>query len=862
VKPDILSWFVVLFMWSCTTSAAQPTLNLSHDLVPLGIAGSNMVPNQPSLDAGPLFMAGVEYAKAHGIATVVADKGTYYFLSIWNVPGSNTHVAVGGIDNMTIDLHGADLIFTHPLFYGIIAYSSVNAVVENFTVDYQPLPFTQVRVVAVDIPNSQIQYVVEPGWQNPSAFNSFERLPGHVGESMEVLIYRNGQPAFGTRRMLTQLPFTGERFPVMDATAPTTLAAVRPGDVAVITMRAGGDAVGINHCTGCTIRNITAYTSGGGGSGVGVISGQSNTIERVYVVPKPGTDRLVSTTSGVMVGPSGPNNQIRLSRSIRTMDDGFWFFGRSIGTVQSQLGPRSLSVASTTAWTAFNLGDTVPDGSPVSFQRFSDGAVLGAAVIVSQTAPASSPPFQQTFTFDRDLPGNLDGAIMYSTDANQNGANSVIERSTDQSHSMNGGGVANYGLANLAIRGNYIRHSAYYAVFLVQGMTPGAPPTSPWVNVNVSNNVIDGTNITSDSWWFEMGAIEATTTTSTFELMTHSVFSNLNVTNNFVADAGRSAVWVGNTSGGSVTGNYLLDPNSRPDPANTYRPDIDADAVVPLVIRASSNGVVTANNLVDVTSGRMFVTDTQYRELAAYAPGGTLRLSAYNIGALVTPTATLIDADGVSMPVTILNTTAHTLDVQVPAGAALGGAYITLTGGGTKAFATLFVDNQDNVPAVNGCTYEVSLSSTAVPASGGSLAMLVVTQGGCGYQATDADAFVTGAGGTGSGVISIALAANTGAARTTTIEIAGQPFTITQSAAARMTLDHSSLAFAAVSNGAAFVSKTASQTVRLTQTGPGAVPWTAQSNQPWLLVSPTSGSGGLLQRPRAGAAHVRELYPG
>jgi hypothetical protein len=46
------------------------------------------------------------------------------------------------------------------------------------------------------------------------------------------------------------------------------------------------------------------------------------------------------------------------------------------------------------------------------------------------------------------------------------------------------------------------------------------------------------------------------------------------------------------------------------------------------------------------------------------------------------------------------------------------------------------------------------------------------------------DSFVTpGAGGIGAGTVSIGLAANAGAARTTTIEIAGQPISLTQSAA-------------------------------------------------------------------------------
>ena len=37
--------------------------------------------------------------------------------------------------------------------------------------------------------------------------------------------------------------------------------------------------------------------------------------------------------------------------------------------------------------------------------------------------------------------------------------------------------------------------------------------------------------------------------------------------------------------------------------------------------------------------------------------------------------------------------------------------------------------------------------------------------------------------------------------------------------------------------------RTGAQTVRLVQSGPGTVTWTATSNQPWLAVSPASGTG-------------------
>jgi hypothetical protein len=77
----------------------QTTLNLSTDLVRLGIASSNMPPNQPSLDARPLLEKGVTYANTHNYSQVIAVQGAYYFLSL-STP--YLHVNLNGVNNLTI----------------------------------------------------------------------------------------------------------------------------------------------------------------------------------------------------------------------------------------------------------------------------------------------------------------------------------------------------------------------------------------------------------------------------------------------------------------------------------------------------------------------------------------------------------------------------------------------------------------------------------------------------------------------------------------------------------------------------------------------------------------------------------------
>ena len=71
---------------------------------------------------------------------------------------------------------------------------------------------------------------------------------------------------------------------------------------------------------------------------------------------------------------------------------------------------------------------------------------------------------------------------------------------------------------------------------------------------------------------------------------------------------------------------------------------------------------------------------------------------------------------------------------------------------------------------------------------------------------------------------------------------AAWPFSAVTATVPTLSLDKSSLAFSAVDDGVAFTTQTSAQTIRLTQSGSGPLSWTAVSNVPWLVVSPSEGS--------------------
>ncbi len=151
------------------------------------------------------------------------------------------------------------------------------------------------------------------------------------------------------------------------------------------------------------------------------------------------------------------------------------------------------------------------------------------------------------------------------------------------------------------------------------------------------------------------------------------------------------------------------------------------------------------------------------------------------------------------------------------------------------------------------CSYSIP-SGASVGQSGGTFSLNVTATSTCAWNAvSSAPSWLTPVSPSGSsnGTVTYTVGPNPGPARTATLTLAGQTFTVTQSATPpTMTLDKTSLRFGAVSNlvtlkGLSTINliPPSPQIVRLTQSGSGPVTWTVTTNQWWLGVSPASGSG-------------------
>jgi hypothetical protein len=142
--------------------------------------------------------------------------------------------------------------------------------------------------------------------------------------------------------------------------------------------------------------------------------------------------------------------------------------------------------------------------------------------------------------------------------------------------------------------------------------------------------------------------------------------------------------------------------------------------------------------------------------------------------------------------------------------------------------------------AAASCSYLLSATSASAASGGGAgTPFSVNTTASCGWTAVSDVGWITvtsGAKGTGTGSVAYTVAANSGGARSGTITVEGQKFTVNQAAAASScSFSIAPTSLSASSQGGTGIS------VNVTTTA--SCPWTAASNNEWLKIA--TGTSGL-----------------
>jgi len=622
-----LSW------WLCLAPATfAQTVNMSHDLVRLGIASRNLTPDSPTLDARPLIQAAIEYTRAHTVTTLTVDKGDYYLLTPQHASAT---VSVAGISNLQIDLAGSTIYFKGPLLpNGIELVRCANVVLKNFRTDFLVTPYTHAEVEGVDPTQGRITYRPLAGWPDPQTLANLVSPWGDRAVNWAGF-FRRGAILPGTGR--TRLArIEADRTLVIGPPAgpgaePEALATIQPGDTVVVTARGGGAPILVWEGDSVTLSGIDVH--GSPTFAVQIFNAPNTLVDGVRITPRPVDGLVASNADGIHFSATRENNRLRNSYVSRTFDDAIAMDNLYLGIVRDRRGPRTLRV------------------TREGYQRFANGALMNlvdpataaespAGVIVSQNPPdGDSPEFngQVDVTFDRDLPPVTATAGLVHGSTQMRGGGSVIEDNVVED-TYGGRGIWISGMRDTVVRRNVVRRSSDAAID-IQHSTDlnGSAVGPPSHDVTIRDNVLEASGGPAAHGSGAQDALAAIQVVSLnnqqFGFGPIPVNTSIAILDNRITNSARSAIWIGETDGATVEGNAIGSFHQRPDlPIFGIPPpfiqQVTDDFALPIAMRYSANVAVAANSSLDLRKVVEYYNADLDHYFITWAPGEIDKLDA------------------------------------------------------------------------------------------------------------------------------------------------------------------------------------------------------------------------------------------
>ncbi len=251
-------------------------------------------------DDGPAIREAVAAAVAAGPGSRVVFEKRAYRLDAYRA--APYQIALAGVTNVTLEGSGATLV-NHPR-NGLISLRDCAGVwVTGFTLDYDPLPFTQGTISEVNATEGWIDVRIQQGYRHP--VEEYESLGLRPPQRDWGVVF---DPTERHRRWDVPMHWFMEKIVRSPAGADIArvqfvgaarkeLPRLRPGDRYVITFKYGnsGANIDLSGCGGCRFEDFTVHMAKYGMTFGVVKSGAQNAFRRVRMTFKPGTDHLIVT---------------------------------------------------------------------------------------------------------------------------------------------------------------------------------------------------------------------------------------------------------------------------------------------------------------------------------------------------------------------------------------------------------------------------------------------------------------------------------------------------------------------------------------------------------------------------------------
>ena len=321
-------------------------------------------------DDTPAILSAIAAADASGaVAEVVFPAGSY------RISSANEHaLQLYNISDVRLKGCGTNsvLLISNPENGGISFTDSTNVAVQGLAIDYNPVPFTQGTITAVDAAGGTFDLLIDSGYpllSHPAFANAESRWGLTVDLEREAYglwayFSSNWVPLFGGQKWR------------MTADDPAFLQAhpLSVGDRYVhMARRWTAFDIEADFCVCVEIKDITIHAAAGLTTGIFYSSGV--VIDGLRVELKPGSNRLLST-NGDCVHSAGCSDGLLIENcSFAGMpDDGINIHGRG--------GPIISNVTDTVKWVGMQRPAFYAAGDEIQILNNAAGGIRGNAILL------------------------------------------------------------------------------------------------------------------------------------------------------------------------------------------------------------------------------------------------------------------------------------------------------------------------------------------------------------------------------------------------------------------------------------------------------------------------------------------------
>ncbi len=277
---------------NCAVEAAEPAIVNVKDF---GAVGDGKHDDRPAF-LQAIAEVGKLRQQGRASVTIQVPAGAYRLEMPAGASAKEQHLPLVTLNDVTLaGTPGTELVFGSALHGGIALNRTRNVTIRDLALDFDPLPFTQGTVVAVDPKKHSIDFEVEEGYSSPVAphmLNTKKQKTKNVAYLYDPKTGRKLNQFYDQYvRTPVEVLKNGRYRLITDNEVKDAMVGTR----LVYIGRRKAPAVSFDHAVDTKAERITVYSAPS--TGFQLITTDNITVDHCTIVPRPNSGRLFSTNA-------------------------------------------------------------------------------------------------------------------------------------------------------------------------------------------------------------------------------------------------------------------------------------------------------------------------------------------------------------------------------------------------------------------------------------------------------------------------------------------------------------------------------------------------------------------------------------